>query len=172
MTCCCHTSLPGRQWWWDHHDCSTKKLVHSASIQVHLLTFACLSGFCQPETEWEHAGQKRTCKSEHNVIIAAIQFGIVAIPILHTTAQPCQAWWLLTCCCTNKELRTQGQTVVHHSVMSKEAVLLFAGLRLNAENKGQNDTNCTDGHLWGSLQSFCGLKMTPVLQITLCSREG
>lgn len=141
MTCCCHTSLLGRQWWWDHHDCSTKKLDCSALIHVHLLTFICLSGFCQPETEWEHASQKRTCKSEHNVDITASN---AVIRIVHITAKQCQAWWFLTCCCTRNELRTQGQTALHRSILSKEEILQFADLRINAENKGQNDTFCCD----------------------------
>lgn len=148
-----------------------KKLDRSTLIHVHLLTFICLSGFCQPEAKWEHASQKRTCKCEHNVDITVLQFSIAAILILHITAKQCQAWWFLTCCCTSKELRSQGQTAMHRSILSKEVFLQFAGLRINAKNKGQNDTAVMRHLIW-SLQPFCGLKMTPLLQITLCSRGG
>lgn len=48
------------------------------------------------------------------------------------------------CCCTSKELRTQGQTAMCPSILSKEAILQFEGLRINAENKSQNGTYCHD----------------------------
>lgn len=36
-------------------------------------TSVCLSGFCQSETEREHASQKRTCKSEYVDCITYVQ---------------------------------------------------------------------------------------------------
>lgn len=36
---------------------------------VHFLTCICLSGFRQPEAEWEHASQKRTCKCKYTITV-------------------------------------------------------------------------------------------------------
>lgn len=46
-----------------------EKQDDSPSIPVHLFTFICLSGFCQPQTERDCASQKRTCKSEYCITV-------------------------------------------------------------------------------------------------------
>lgn len=76
MTCCCPTSLQGRPWWWDHcyinplmmhelsqcshHDVKPQTSLNPG-VNSNFVTFP--SGFCKSETEWEHTGQKGTCKS-------------------------------------------------------------------------------------------------------------
>lgn len=53
---------------------------------VHFLTCICLSGLRQPETEWEHASQKRTCKSKCTITV--IRFSMCCKTSFHLVLTP------------------------------------------------------------------------------------
>lgn len=194
-----------------------EKQDNSHLIPVHLFTFICLSGFCQPQTERDCASQKRTCKSEYLHYCREVQYVlqntwsilqlgkkkprlciqevadiIVTIKtrydenpifkrwpwlLLYTvSARNCHNsvefddFWRVTAPLTSSEVKVRQPCTGQYCPRRQFCNLQARGLMLKTKVK-MAVTAVMHHPLWFVLP-LCGRKMTPVLQIALCSVGG